>query len=233
MVRLRHVEPGERHYLGLDLNFLRGLYFVARLFGHFLLLIIVIEDCCFVLRRPGTHARIVGFPEAFEKIAVRDHFRVIVYPDAFRMVSQAMVRRIQFRSSGIADPCANNAFDAPELGIGTPESAQRERRRFDRFRSGGIYGRWNSHPVGCCSFCTSFHSYTSLFYRFISEEPRYEPQNYKTHTKQQRPSSYTMPSSILHRNLHVVDWSIGVYSLMMRRHDVSINIDLKEGTKEM
>jgi hypothetical protein len=42
-----------------------------------------------------------------------------------------------------------------------------------------------------------------------------------------------MPSSILHRNLHVVDWSIGVYSLMMRRHDVSISIDLKEGTKEM
>src|SRR5271157_4155920 len=211
VVRLRHVEPGEWHYLGSYFNFLRGLDLVARLFSKFLLLIIVIEDCCFVLRRPGTHARIVGFPEAFDQIAIRDHFRVIVYLNAFRMVSQAMVRRIQFRSSGIADPCAHNAFDAPELGIGTPESAQRERRRFDCSRSGDIYGRWNSHPIGCCSLYTSFHSYTSLLCRFIGEEPRYEPQNYKTHTKQQRPSSYTMPSSILHRSLHVVDWSIGVH----------------------
>ncbi|MFH1382233.1 MAG: hypothetical protein ABIH70_04995 [Chloroflexota bacterium] len=48
------------------------------------------------------------------------------------MVADVVVSGRRRRASGIPYPGADNSFDTPELGVGTPESAQGEISRLHR-----------------------------------------------------------------------------------------------------
>jgi hypothetical protein len=57
------------------------------------------------------------------------------------MVAQAVVGRKFLGSSRVADTCADDAIDAPEPGVGSPESAQGEGGRLEVLGSGSVDGR--------------------------------------------------------------------------------------------
>jgi len=100
-------------------------------------LLAVREDEAGVLARVALRARVVAAPEDVEQLLVRDDARVEVDLDRFGVVAEVLVGRGVGRAAGIADARADDAGDAPEPGVGSPESAEGEGRGLQRGGGGG------------------------------------------------------------------------------------------------
>jgi hypothetical protein len=66
--------------------------------------------------------------------------RIKIDLNRFGVIAQPVVGRIFAAAAGVADAGTDNPFDAPKLGVRSPESAQSKGRGFKRSRGGGVYG---------------------------------------------------------------------------------------------
>jgi hypothetical protein len=94
-----------------------------RLLCQTFLFLVVIEDDGSILAGPGPEGRIVALPEHVQQLPIGYSLRVVIDLDRLGMVSQVMIGRIFLCSSGIPYACADDAWQTPELGIRSPESA--------------------------------------------------------------------------------------------------------------
>jgi len=66
--------------------------------------------------------------------------RIKIDLNRFGVIAQPVVGRIFAAAAGVADAGADDPFDAPKLGVWSPESAQSKGRGFEGRRGGGVYG---------------------------------------------------------------------------------------------
>ena len=93
----------------------------------------------------GSVLGVMTDPEEIRQFAVGYLSGIKFNLDRLGMISQIIVGGIVFCSSRVSDTSAYNAFDNPEPGIGTPESAERKGCGFCPRCCRGIY---NEHPSG-------------------------------------------------------------------------------------
>ena len=69
---------------------------------------------------------IVAAPEYIDQITVRNRIRIKCDLNRLGVVTRVVVSGALFCSPGVPDTGPRDPFDAPELSIGTPESAECE-----------------------------------------------------------------------------------------------------------
>jgi hypothetical protein len=69
---------------------------------------------------------VVARPEQLDELAVRGDRWIVDDLDRLRVISEAVVRRRLLRAARVADTRGEDAAMTPELGVGSPESAERE-----------------------------------------------------------------------------------------------------------
>ena len=126
VIVLRQIERGGGRYVRLDGPAEPRLFLGLRLLGQALLLSAVEEDGRFVLAADTAPRRVVACEEDLEQLLVRDHARVEVELHGLGVVAEVVVCGVELGPAGIADPGPYHSFEAPELGLRAPESAQGE-----------------------------------------------------------------------------------------------------------
>ena len=76
----------------------------------------------------------MALPENIKQLVITDTIRVKVDLDSLGMVSNRVVTRGVLVAASISDSRPDDAFDYPELGFDTPESAQPEGRSLQQGR---------------------------------------------------------------------------------------------------
>lgn len=102
---------------------------------------VVIEDHIHVLLRPCSRGRLVAFPENVQQLGIRDALGVVVDLYGLCVVTDVVIGRSGRAAAGISYAGADDAFDDPEPGFDSPESAQPEGCRFKNGRCRCIDGR--------------------------------------------------------------------------------------------
>ncbi len=69
-------------------------------------------------------------PKNPQQFLIGDLLRIVVNLDRLGMIADIPVGRILCAAARVTDPRADDAFDSPELGIRSPESAQGKGRTF-------------------------------------------------------------------------------------------------------
>jgi hypothetical protein len=118
------------------------------------------KDRGHVLPPPGLLPRVMACPEDIEQFPVGDHGRIEVHLDRLDVVPEVVIRRVLRRPSRVADAGAENAWETPEPGVRTPESAQGESRRLRHSRQGSVdrrdrYGSLRGSILQLASHCRS------------------------------------------------------------------------------
>ena len=87
----------------------------------------------------------MAVPEGVQQLFIGNPRRIVIDLNRLRVIPKIVIGGVLLRSSGISNAGANDTRDAPEPGVGTPESAERKGRRFCFQKPGAINGR--NHPV--------------------------------------------------------------------------------------
>jgi len=72
----------------------------------------------------------MAFPKNRQQFFIRNQPGIEIYLHGLRMIAQVMISRVLGGSPGISYPGAHHAFEDPEPGVRTPESAQGKGRSF-------------------------------------------------------------------------------------------------------
>lgn len=104
---------------------------VPGLLGQATLRRVLVEDDGFVLCAGATTAGVMAFPEDLKQVLEGNGQGVEVYLEALRVITKVMVCGCRRPPSGVADTGPLNAWEAPELGVRAPESAEGQRGGFE------------------------------------------------------------------------------------------------------
>ena len=74
-------------------------------------------------------------PKSRQQLLIRDNSGVVIHLNGLAMVGNIIVSRVRGCTASISYISADNSIDAPELGVGSPESAQGEISGFKRAMS--------------------------------------------------------------------------------------------------
>lgn len=85
----------------------------------------------------------MAVPVDVEQSVVSDDRGIVVYLNGLTVIAQVTVGGVRSCAPSVADTGADNAGKTPELGVGTPESAQCKGCRLGAIRCVGIDGRCN------------------------------------------------------------------------------------------
>ena len=105
-------------------QFFRYLFF--RPLRKFSLFLVVIKHERCILARPRRNDRPVTVPVDLEKLLVGDRVWIEFYLNGFRVVAETAVGRITLLSPGVTHTGSNDAGQAPEPGVRSPESPEGE-----------------------------------------------------------------------------------------------------------
>jgi len=139
MIFLRRIELWSGENLSEDLSSFLRQRAVSRLQDQTLLLFGMIKHGVHVLSCHGPPSGIVTAPEEICQFAVRDLSRIEFDLNRLGMVPQIVVSGIVLSSPRVSDTGACDAFDAPEPGICSPKSAERNGCGFCPGCRSGIY----------------------------------------------------------------------------------------------
>ena len=139
----------------------------------------------------------MALPEYIQQVFVRDLGRVIDNLDRLRVITQTVIGWVLFAPSCVSHTGTNHAFDATELGIRTPESAQCKCRDFGLGRHGGIYGWYRAigdEPIfgqfHCISLLGVSKSFPLIPFIFCAFEAL--PEDLGTHSKPFRDNCFSL-----------------------------------------
>lgn len=66
-------------------------------------------------------------PYQVDDFRKRNFFRRKIDLNSFGVISKTVISRIRLLAAGVTYPRPINSFDDPKLGVGSPESSERER----------------------------------------------------------------------------------------------------------
>jgi hypothetical protein len=119
----------------------RGFEALFRLERQTVLLFAVVENGRAVLSTPRRAGGLMAGPEDVEQLLIGDDVRIEIDLDRLAVVAQAVVGGVFPDAAGIAYARADDTLETPELGVGSPESAQAEGGGLDVLRSIAVE-RW-------------------------------------------------------------------------------------------
>ena len=85
---------------------------------------VVVEDCTSVLIADAHTDEVALSLSDIQQFFIRDDIRVEVDLDGFGVVPDTSVGGVGRFAAAVADPCAKDSVETPELGVRAPESAQ-------------------------------------------------------------------------------------------------------------
>ncbi len=141
MILLREVELAHRNDIGGYRRTKPGFLSELRFQSNLMLFFVGVEDRGPVLQRVGWNSGVMTIPESVEELFVGHSGWVIFHLDGLAVIADMVIGGVTGCAAGVAHPRADNSVNAPELGIGAPESAQGKGCGLDECRGFDVNGR--------------------------------------------------------------------------------------------